>query len=105
MRFKRPKSFLMSDNSTQTVEDDERNSKFVLHEQGDTCYADYRRDPGKLTIKYVFAPDALRGTGAAGRLMAGIVDYARKEDRKIVPICGYAAAWLRRHSETHDLLA
>lgn len=93
----------MSEN-TSAVEDDVRNSKFVLHEQGATAYADYRRDPGVLNIKYVFAPEELRGTGAAGRLMEGIVAVARSEDLKIHPICGYAAAWLRRHAETHDLL-
>jgi uncharacterized protein len=29
--------------------------------------------------------------------MQGIVESARATGAKIVPLCGYAAAWLRRH--------
>ncbi|MFA5592801.1 MAG: GNAT family N-acetyltransferase [Micavibrio sp.] len=79
-------------------------ARFELVEHGHTLYADYRRDDDVLQIKYVFAPEASRGTGAAGRLMDEVARAARTEGRKILPICGYAAAWLRKHKEYHDLL-
>lgn len=79
--------------------------RFELIEQGQTAYADYRRTPGRLVIDYVFSPPSLRGAGTAGRLMQGVVAAARAEGAKITPVCGYAAAWLKRHPETHDLLA
>ena len=47
---------------------------------------------------------SLRGTGAAGRLMRGVMETARAEGLKVVPICSYASAWIRRHREYHDLL-
>lgn len=84
--------------------DNIRKSRFELVESGETAYADYRREDGVLTIKYVFAPETLRGTGAAGRLMNDIAAYARDENLKIVPLCGYAASWLRRHAEYADLI-
>jgi predicted GNAT family acetyltransferase len=37
--------------------------------------------------------------------MEGVVAHARAEGRKIVPLCGYAAAWMRRHPQHADLLA
>jgi hypothetical protein len=37
--------------------------------------------------------------------MAGVTGFARAENLKIVPICGYAASWLRKHKEHHDLMA
>ena len=55
-------------------------------------------------IDYVFAPPELRGTGAAGRLMEGVVADVRSRNLKITPLCGYAVAWLKRHSEAADLL-
>ena len=61
------------------------------------AYANYRREGGTLYIDYVEAPQELRGTGAAGKLMEHIVETAKKENLEIVPICGYAASWLRRH--------
>jgi hypothetical protein len=53
----------------------------------------------------VEAPRPLRGTGAADRLMHGIVAAARAEGRKLAPLCGYASAWLRRKKEYRDVLA
>ena len=89
---------------TAQITDNTAKSRFELEEQGHTAYADYRRDNGVLSIKYVFSPEALRGHGTAGRLMDGIVESARAENLKILPICGYAASWLRKHKEHHDLV-
>jgi uncharacterized protein len=79
--------------------------RFELAEAGGIAFATYRREPGRLVIPYVEAPVALRGTGAAGRLMEGVLAHARAEGVKVQPICSYAAAYMRRHREHHDLLA
>jgi hypothetical protein len=76
-----------------------------MDEQGLTSWADYRRNGDTLVIDHVEAPPALRGTGAAGRLMAAVAADARGKDLKIIPICGYAAAWLRRSKDFRDLVA
>ena len=73
-------------------------------EVGHIVYANVRRDGGMLYIDYVFAPPELRGTGAAGRFMAGLMEVVRAENLKAVPLCGYAATWLQRHSEYKDLV-
>lgn len=78
---------------------------FELHQDGALAYADYRAEDGRLIIPHVEAAHALRGTGAAGRLMEGVVDAARRRGLKIVPLCPYADAWMRRHPETADLRA
>jgi hypothetical protein len=79
-------------------------SRFELHVDGHLAIADYRRRDGVLTLPHVEADMALRGTGAAGRLMEQVVAAARAEGSKIRPLCSYAVAWLRRHPETADLL-
>ena len=73
-------------------------------EQGLTAYADYRLAGERLYIDYVFSPPPLRGTGASGRLMTALAADARGKGLKITPICGYAAAWLRRSPEFRDLV-
>ena len=78
--------------------------RYEMDEQGLTSYADYRRDGDRLYIDYVFAPPDLRGTGASGRLMAAVSADARAKGLRITPICGYAAAWLRRSHEFRDLV-
>ena len=87
------------------VRDNAAESRFELATDGLTSWADYRRADGLLFIDHVEAPAPLRGTGAAARLMEGVAEAARAEGMKIVPICGYAAAWLRRHRQYSDLVA
>jgi len=78
--------------------------RYEMDEEGLTSYADYRREDGRLFIDYVFAPPELRGTGASGRLMQAVSTDARAKGLRITPICGYAAAWLRRSAEFGDLV-
>lgn len=87
------------------ITDNTAASRFELIEQGLVAYADYRLTPGGMIIDYVFSPPALRGQGTAGRLMAGVAAAARARNLKITPLCGYAAAWLKRHDGAADLLA
>ena len=77
-------------------------SRYELEEQGQTSWADYRLQEDRLYIDHVESPAALRGTGAAGRLMAALAQDARDHGLKITPICSYAAAWLRRSPEYRD---
>jgi predicted GNAT family acetyltransferase len=81
------------------VHDNAARHRFEMVEQGQTVFADYRRDGRRLIIDHVEAPVSLRGTGAAGRFMEGLLAAARVEGSTIVPVCSYAVAWLRRHQE------
>ena len=90
---------------TGQVQDNVERNRFELVVDGQVVFASYRRNGEALAIYHVEAPPRLRGTGAAGRLMQGVVEAARREGLKIVPYCGYAAAWIRRHREYSDLLA
>jgi predicted GNAT family acetyltransferase len=87
------------------VTDNTARSRFELVEQGETAFANYRRQGDVVIIPHVEAPMKLRGKGTAERLMAGIVEHARAEHFRITPWCSYAAAWFRRHPENVDLLA
>ncbi len=81
------------------VIDNTRANRFELEEDGLTAVAEYHLKGDSLYIDYVESPPALRGTGAAGRLMEGVMQAAREKDYKVVPVCGYAAAWIKRHPE------
>jgi predicted GNAT family acetyltransferase len=37
--------------------------------------------------------------------MQGVMEIARRDGVKVVPLCSYASAWIRRHREYRDLLA
>ena len=87
------------------VTDNRERGRFELEIAGHVVFASYVRHGSTVIIPHVEAPRPLRGTGAAGRLMAGVMEIARAEGLKVRPVCSYAAAWLRRHREFHDLVA
>jgi hypothetical protein len=89
---------------SQVVDNPEK-SRFELEEQGLVAFADYRLHGDRLAIPHVEAPPALRGTGTAGRLMTGVLQIVRDRGLKVIPVCPYAAAFIRRHAEHQDLLA
>ncbi len=90
---------------TSELRNNTADSRYEMVEQDMTSWADYRLSGDRLYIDHVESPPALRGTGAAGRLMAALAADARTQGLRITPICGYAAAWLRRSPEFRDLLA
>ncbi len=80
-------------------------SQYELDIDGEIVFARYKKADGVLTIFWVEAPPALRGTGAAGKLMKLLAQEAIANGWRIVPVCGYAAAWLRRSPDFRSLVA
>lgn len=87
------------------VTDNIEKRRFELDVDGQTVFANYRLDNNVMFINYVESPVALRGSGAAGKLMDGVMKIAQERSYKIVPICGYAVSWINRHKEYQSLLA
>lgn len=83
---------------TTAVRDNRETSRYELEVGGQVVFAIYRRDGSTLYVRHVEAPPNLRGTGAASKLMEGIIEIAGRETLTIVPLCSYAAAWMRRHA-------
>ncbi len=79
--------------------------RFEWAEQGMVTFADYYSRGEALVIPHVEAPLALRGTGAADRLMKALANHARENGLKLQPTCSYAVAWFRRHRDSQDVLA
>ena len=87
------------------VKDNEARKRFELEVESQIVFANYRLEGDTLFINYVESPQALRGSGAAGKLMEGVMKIARDRKLKVVPICSYAVSWIRRHEEYQDLVS
>ncbi|MEC5424207.1 GNAT family N-acetyltransferase [Virgibacillus sp. C22-A2] len=58
-----------------------------------------------LVVDHTFVSDELRGQGMAGKLVERVVNHARDERKKIVPVCSYAKEKMEKTSEYQDVLA
>ncbi len=81
--------------------------RFELHIDGDIIsVADYsERDGGVVVIPHVGTAPAHRGQGNASRLMNGLLEQLRASERKILPICPFAANHVKTNPQHHDLVA
>lgn len=55
-------------------------------------------------IDHTEVDDALRGTGAGARLVAAAVEWARAENRRVIPLCPFAKSVFDRKPEYADVL-
>lgn len=79
--------------------------RYELDHEGGPSFASYRDQRSARAILHVETPAAARGRGYAAQLMEAIVADARRRGMKLVPLCGYAAAYFRRHPESADVYA
>jgi uncharacterized protein len=65
----------------------------------------YRRLPDRIALVHTEVLPAYEGRGLAGRLVAGALEDIRARGERVVPICPYVRAYIRRHPEYADLVA
>jgi predicted GNAT family acetyltransferase len=87
------------------VIDNRQAHRYEMPIDGHLAFADYRRSGKIVHITHVEVPPELEGRGHASRLMKGILEQIRTNGEKVVPICSFAVAYLRRHRDESDLLA
>lgn len=85
------------------ITDNTARGRFEWIEEEKLVFADYRLEGNILILPHVEADPALRGKGAAGRMMEGVLELARQRGWKVRPICGYAVAYMDRHPQYRDL--
>lgn len=88
----------------QREENDSKGRYFVTVE-GHEAEMTYSRAGEKLIIiDHTGVPDALRGKGVGKALVQRGVEDARREGRKILPLCPYAKAQIDKNRDWQDVL-
>ena len=69
------------------------------------AYATYQQRGEVMAISHSEVPPEVEGRGIGSALVRGTLDDIRKRGLKVLPLCGFVAAYIRRHKEYQDLLA
>lgn len=83
------------------------NNKFYIGESEENMVARITWKNGGdnvIVVDHTIVDPSLRGQGVAGKLLAKVVQMARTENLKIVPVCSYVVAKLTRNDEYEDIL-
>ncbi|WP_246396001.1 GNAT family N-acetyltransferase [Gluconacetobacter tumulisoli] len=87
------------------LRDDTARHRFEMNEGNAVAFVDYSWKQGHLVLRHTEVPPALQGRGIAGRLARAVLDEARRRQVRIIPVCPFIAAYLRRHPDDADLIA
>ncbi len=86
------------------VRDNPERHRFELDADGHVAFSNYRRDGSTITIMHTEVPAALNGRGIGSALVRGMLDLARAQGLKVVPLCPFVKAYIGKHREYADLL-
>ena len=81
----------------------EAEKRFEVWIEGNLSKLDYIRDGRNFVITHVGVHPELRGQGVAGKITQAGLEYARANSLRVIPMCSYAAAYIRRNPQYAEL--
>lgn len=94
----------MADLTALPLTNDVPFSQFELVVEGHTARLEYQRDGKRMFLTHTEVPPALEGQGVGRVLVEKVLAYIEEAGMRIVPVCPFVAAYLRRHPEWQRLL-
>ena len=96
----------MSDaNPAYLVRDNAEQHRFEIDlGDGSFAIAEYRLRAGKIVFVHTEVPPAHEGKGIGSLLVRAALASARERGLKVIPICPFFAAYIKKHAEEQDLL-
>ena len=64
---------------------------------------DYMQDGNTIVMTHVGVYPEHRGQGIAGKLTQVALEYAKERSLRVIPMCPYIAAYIRRNTRYEDL--
>jgi uncharacterized protein len=64
----------------------------------------YRTEPGAVVLVHTEVAPSAEGRGIGSRLVAGALEDIGSRGLRVVPLCPFVAAYIRRHPEQRDLV-
>lgn len=89
---------------SNNVRDNTERHRFELDVDDHVAFSNFKRDGGIITIMHTEVPAALKGRGIGSALVRGLLDIARVQQLKVVPLCPFVASYTAKHAEYADLL-
>ncbi len=68
-------------------------------------FAAYRRETGRVVFLHTEVAPEAEGKGVASTLIRAALDDVRRQAERVVPLCPFVVAYLKRHPDYVDLVA
>lgn len=97
----------MGENSSGIrIVNDESRHRFIAEtgSTDDEAFIEYFRRGGEIVFTHTEVAPRLEGHGLAGKMARFALDFARAENLRVVPLCPFVAAYIRKHQEYQNLV-
>lgn len=95
----------MADGSTLVIRDNPRLQRFEADlGDGSFAIAEYKLFSDRIVFTHTEVPPQHEGKGIGSALIRFALCSARERALKVIPICPFFAAYIRKHVEEQDLL-
>ena len=95
----------MNTEDYEVVHREKSNWFFIKLEKGKAAYIKYTRSNNTISVDHTYTPEEFRGRGLAKKLMLAVIEYAKKNNLKIIPNCSYAQYFFEKYPEFRELVA
>ena len=77
----------------------ETDNRFETWIEDQLSKLDYMQDGDTIVMTHVGVHPEHRGQGVAGKLTEVALEYAREKSLRVIPMCSYVAAYIRRNPQ------
>lgn len=88
-----------------TVRDNPAENRFEMDTSAGLALINYRRHNGIVTMTHAEVPPALNGQGLGSQLAKGALDLVNARGEKVIPLCPFIVAYIKRHKEYLSLVS
>lgn len=78
-------------------------NRFEIQLDGQLAKLDYMENGDTIVMTHVGVPIEFRGHGIAAIITKAGLDYAKSKSLRVIPMCSYVAAYLRRNPQYIEL--
>ena len=88
------------------IHDNRHQHRFELETDGKLSFVVYQAiDDDTLALVHTEVDPELSGKGIGTRLVEGVLNYVEHHNLKIVPLCPFVAAYLKRHPDWNRVVS
>jgi predicted GNAT family acetyltransferase len=81
-----------------------KHSRFEIAIDGEFAILNYRFYKDKIAFMHTAVPESMKGKGIGSKLVLAAIDYAIKENKKIMLYCSFAAKFVKSHPEFYKYI-
>src|SRR5688572_21012358 len=87
---------------SDAIRDNPARNRFEMDAGSDVAVVNYRLVRGVITLSHTEVPEELEGQGLGSTIVRGVLDIVRGRGLKVVPACGFVAAFIRKNPDYRD---